>query len=265
MILADRNRQIGEALESPLGRGRVSLEQGQIERHSFDALRPHRGSPLPPSRGFPPDLVVTPRSTDDVIQIVAVARRFTASLIPWGGGTGLMGGAVAADGGDGGIGRARILVDFKRMNKVIRVDATDQSARAQSGATLGSVNRALRRRRLLLGHDPWTRDYATVGGAISTNGLGYYGGRYGTMGDQVLGLQAVLADGTVVDTTPVPDPSTGLDLKRLFIGTEGSLGLITEATIRCHPAPATEVVLVYSFSNFAGPRSRPPSRCAGSI
>ena len=162
-----------------------------------------------------------------------------------------MGGAVASDGG-GGSGRARILVDFKRMNKVMRVDATDQSVRAQSGATLGSVNRALRRRRLFLGHDPWTRDYATVGGAVSTNGLGYYGGRYGTMGDQVLGLQAVLADGTVVDTTPVWTASTGLDLKRLFIGTEGSLGLITEATIRCHAAPEAEVVLAYLVLELRG-------------
>src|SRR5437660_1983819 len=102
----------------------------------------------------------------------------------------------------------------------------------------------------MLGHDPWTRDYATVGGTISTNGMGYYGGNYGSMGDQVLGLRAVLADGSVLETPAVPSSSTGLDLRRLLIGTEGTIGLITEATLRCYPIPELERILAFTFQSF---------------
>ncbi len=236
-----QRKKIGGALRTILGKEGISNIQSTVERHSFDALRPHRGFPLPP-HGFPPDFVAVPRSTSEVIEIVRVAKRYSIPLIPWGGGTGLMGGAVAAAGG--------ILVDFRKMNKILDINRIDHTARVQPGALLGRVNKELQSKGLFLGHDPWTREYATVAGAISTNGMGYYGGKYGSMGDQVLGLKVVLADGTVIKTTTVPNSSTGVDLKRLFIGTEGSFGLITEATIRCFPKPRAERVFAYSFKNF---------------
>jgi FAD/FMN-containing dehydrogenase len=177
------------------------------------------------------------------VELVGVAAEFSVPLVPWGGGTGLMGGAIAVAGG--------IVVDFRKMRSVLKIgDTTDQAVTVQSGAPLGSVNRALKPRGLMLGHDPWTRDYATVGGTISTNGMGYYGGKYGSMGDQVLGLKAVLADGSVVETAAVPNSATGMDLRRLLIGTEGTIGLITEATLRCFPIPEVEKILAYTFRSF---------------
>jgi FAD/FMN-containing dehydrogenase len=228
-------------LMDKLGPRCVSYAKSQIESHSFDALRFHRGYPLP-EKGFPPDLVVTPRNQKQLIALLEVARRFKAPLIPRGAGTGIMGGAVALSGG--------IIIDFQKMSRILRVNKMDETVVLQPGAVIGQVNKVLRRSRLFLGHDPWTRDYATVGGAISTNGMGYYGGKYGGMGDQVLGLKALLADGTMIQTSAVPNSSTGFDLKRLLIGTEGTFGLIVEATLRCFPIPESETVIGFSFPSF---------------
>jgi FAD/FMN-containing dehydrogenase len=238
---SDAKKRLGSALVAELGRKAVSRQPSVVQRHSFDALRPYRGFLLPES-GFPPDFVVTPASSEDVMRVMKIARKFDCPIIPWGAGTGLMGGAIAVRGG--------IVLDFRRMNRILGSSVDDLSVRVQPGATLSRVNMSLRKKGLFLGHDPWTRDYATVGGAISTNGLGYYGGKYGSMGDQVLGLQVVLSDGKVMETAATPTSSTLFDIKRLFIGTEGSMGIITEATLRCFPIPEKESVFAYSFHDF---------------
>jgi len=121
----------------------------------------------------------------------------------------------------------------------------------QPGLVLSRLEEALRAEGLTLGHDPWTVGVATVGGTISTNGLGYRGGQYGSMGEQVLGLEVVLPDGQVLRTRAVPKSSTGPDLTQLFIGAEGVLGLITEATLQVFPAPEAHALLAFAFSTFA--------------
>src|SRR5207245_882530 len=111
--------------------------------------------------------------------------------------------------------------------------------------------RRLRKRGLTLGHDPWSRPRATLGGAIGTNGIGYAGYLRGTMGDQILGFEVVLADGTVVRTRPAVRSTTGLDLKRLFIGTEGTLGIVTSATLRVFPIPEREEIHAFAIRDFS--------------
>ncbi|MGD9895403.1 MAG: FAD-binding oxidoreductase, partial [Dehalococcoidia bacterium] len=104
---------------------------------------------------------------------------------------------------------------------------------------------------LVCGHDPWTVPIATVGGAISTHGLGYLGARYGSIGDQVLALEVVLADGTVIRTRPAERTSTGPQLRRLWVGAEGTLGVITEATLRVFPIPEARRLRALAFPSFA--------------
>jgi alkyldihydroxyacetonephosphate synthase len=113
------------------------------------------------------------------------------------------------------------------------------------------LEQALGAHGLTLGHDPWTLGIATVGGAMSTNGLGYRGGQYGSMGDQVLGLEVVLPDGRLLRTRAVPKSSTGPDLRQLFIGAEGVFGLITEATLQLFPAPEARALLAFTFPTFS--------------
>src|SRR5439155_20523651 len=115
-----------------------------------------------------------------------------------------------------------IVLDMRRMRRVRSIDPAARTATVEAGIVLEALDRRLRKRRLILGHDPWSRPRATVGGAIGTNGIGYGGYLRGTMGDQVLGLEAVLADGTVVQTRPGARTTTGFDLNRSFIGEEGA-------------------------------------------
>src|SRR2546429_4010867 len=143
------------------------------------------------------------------------------------------------------------VLDRRTMRRIRSIDAASSTATVEAGIVLEAVDRRLRRRGLTLGHDPWSRPRATVGGAIGTNGIGYAGYLRGTMGDQVLGLEAVLADGTVIRTRPAARSTTGLDLKRLFIGTEGTVGIVTAATLRVFPVPATEVIRAFRLRDFS--------------
>ena len=102
----------------------------------------------------------------------------------------------------------------------------------------------------ILGHDPWTVPVATVGGAISTNSVGYRAGAYGSMGEQVLGLEAVLPNGEILHTRAVPKSSAGIDLNALLIGGEGCFGIITKATIRIFPKPESRVLRAVLFESF---------------
>ncbi|HTD27700.1 MAG TPA: FAD-binding oxidoreductase, partial [Candidatus Elarobacter sp.] len=103
---------------------------------------------------------------------------------------------------------------------------------------------------LMLGHDPWTVGVATVGGALATNGLGYLGARAGSFGAQVRALEGVLADGTIVRTRSSPARSTGFDLARLLVGTEGTLGIITEATLAVLPVPEERLIHAWRLPSF---------------
>src|SRR6266702_6032567 len=133
-----------------------------------------------------------------------------------------------------------LVIDFRRLRRIRRIDTISCTVTAEAGIVLDELDRRLRKRRLSLGHDPWSRPRATLGGAIGTNGIGYAGYLRGTMGDQVLGLESVLADGTILRSRPAVRSTTGLDLKRLFIGTEGTLGIVTSSTLRVFPIPERE-------------------------
>jgi alkyldihydroxyacetonephosphate synthase len=228
-------------LSTRLDPKRVLVGDRIPERYRLDALRPHRGGRMEEA-GEAPAAVVFPVSTAEVSASVAVAGGVGCSIVAWGGGTGLMGGARPT--------RDSVVIDLRRMRRVRAIDAPSRTATAEAGIVLEDLDRALRRRKMSLGHDPWSRPRATLDGAIATNGLGYAGYVRGSMGDQVLGLVAVLADGTVLRTRAAARSTTGLDLKRLFIGTEGTLGLVTAATIRAFPLPDREDLRAFRVPDF---------------
>ena len=153
-----------------------------------------------------------------------------------------MGGAVPVQGG--------IVLHLGKLNRVIDVNTTDRTVLAESGVILGDLEDALEPHGLMLGHDPWSVPIATVGGAISTNGVGYRAAAYGPMGDQVLALEVVLPDGRVLTTRSVPKYSSGPDLNRLFIGTEGAFGIITKAWLRVFRTPETRSFAAVGFDSF---------------
>jgi alkyldihydroxyacetonephosphate synthase len=186
--------------------------------------------------------VVLPASTREVQKVVLLANEEMVPIIPYGGGSGLMGGAISLQPG--------IVLDLRRMDRVLEIDKEAQTARVQAGIVLESLEKGLNEKGLFLGHDPWTLPVATVGGAISTNSMGYSGGKYGSMGDQLLGLEVVLPRGEILRTRSVPKSSTGISLKHLFIGGEGCFGIVTEATLRVFPLPEIFSLQAFRFPSF---------------
>jgi alkyldihydroxyacetonephosphate synthase len=143
-----------------------------------------------------------------------------------------------------------VVLDLRQLQE-IRIRPADRMADVGAGVTLAMLNQAAASHGLMCAHDPWTVAVATVGGTISTNSLGYLGGKYGSMGAQVLGLEAVLPSGSVVRTRAVEKTSTGPALQPLLIGTEGCFGVITRATLRLVPLPPARLLQAWRFATFA--------------
>ena len=221
---------------------RVSIDPSLLDELSWDALSKGRLHPQRHPELHTPLCVVKPQSTDEVRRVVEFANGEKISLVPFGGGSGLMGGALSI--------RPSMVIDLRGMNRILDIDTRARSARAQAGVVLESLDKSLHETGFILGHDPWTVPVATVGGAISTNSVGYRAGIYGSMGEQVLGVEAVLPTGELVRTRAVAKHSAGLDLNALFIGAEGCFGIITEATIRIFPKPEARVFSGYIFTSF---------------
>jgi FAD/FMN-containing dehydrogenase len=233
---------IVKKLSAALDPARVTIEPAVLDELSWDALSEGRMHPRHRTTVQSPVCVVRPESTGEVRAVVQLANRERIPLVPFGGGSGLMGGALSIV--------PCVAVDLRRMNRVIEVDRVSRSARVQAGIVLETLEQTLTAAGLILGHDPWTVPVATIGGAISTNSMGYRGGIYGSMGEQVLALEAVLPDGEVLRTRAVSKHSAGLQLNALLIGGEGCFGIITEATIRVFPKPAARRFLGYLFASF---------------
>lgn len=230
-----------ETLKHIVGPEDVILDESSLEAYSLDALG-RWGNEQP---GLSPPRVyaaVRPSSTDEVAQIIKLAYEERIPLVPYGGGTGVMGAVTPIQGG--------IAVDLKKMNRVVEVDTQDRAATVEAGIVLGDLDMALNQKGLMLGHDPYSVPIATVGGAISTNGVGYRAARYGSMGDQVLGLEVVLPNGEVLQTRAVPKTSAGPSLHSLFVGAEGVFGIITQATLRVFRLPESRLFKTIAFPDF---------------
>ncbi|MCZ6890911.1 MAG: FAD-binding oxidoreductase, partial [Chloroflexi bacterium] len=231
-------------LRQALGESAVHTDPHTRELHSADALNPARAYHNPPSSAWKhPAVVVEPRSTEEVVYTVRLARRYRTPIVPFGGGTGVMGGTVSEQPGV-------VVVDLKSMNKIRSLSAEDRVVWAEAGIVLRDLDEALNAEGLLLGHDPWSVPIATLGGAISTNGVGYRATKYGSMGAQVLGLEVVLPTGEVLTTRAVPKYASGPNLNHLFIGAEGTLGIITAAAVRVHRTPEERRFATVSFADF---------------
>ena len=225
-----------------LGRGAVSYDDADIRRYGGDALGVHRAYHAVSRLNERASAVVWPESVEDISKTLEHATRCSVPVVPYGGGTGVMGAATSVD--------SAIVLNMQRMNRIIEVDAESRTGTFQAGTVLEDAHRALIEGGLRLGHDPWSRPIATIGGAISTNGVGYTASGHGAMGDQVLGLCVVLGDGEIVETRAVPEALFGSSLNHIFIGTEGNFGVIAEATIEAFPVPVARVMLCFDFPEF---------------
>ena len=208
---------------------RVTTAQAAREHHSHDE------SSHPPAL---PDLVCFPQSTEEVSRIVQVSAQYALPMVPFGAGTSLEGHVHAVRGG--------ISIDMRHMNRILRVSVEDMDATLEAGVSRVQLAKALENTGLTFFIDPGAD--ATLGGMASTRASGTTAVRYGTMRENVLGLTVVLADGRVIRTgTRARKSSAGYDLTRLFVGAEGTLGVITEVTLRLHGLPEAMGVATCAF------------------
>ncbi|GGD58114.1 FAD-binding oxidoreductase [Caballeronia grimmiae] len=217
-----------ESLEAHFG-DRVSTSEAVREHHGRDE------SPFDPQL---PDAVVFARSTEEVQAIVRLCAQYDVPIIPYGNGSSLEGHLLAVQGG--------VSIDLSEMNKVISINPEDLTATVEPGISRKQLNEALKDTGLFFPIDPGAD--ASIGGMSATRASGTNAVRYGSMRENVLALTVVLADGRVVRTgTRARKSSAGYDLTRLFVGSEGTLGVITEITVRLYPQPEAISAAVCAF------------------
>ena len=218
------------ALKTVLG-DRLSTSKHDLEHHG-------RSESHFPST--PPDAVAWPTNTDEVCQIVKICAEHQIPLIGWGAGTSLEGHTLATQGG--------VVVNFAMMNRVLQINTEDMDVIVQPGITRKQLDHELRETGMFFPVDPGAD--ATLGGMASTRASGTTTVRYGTTADNIRALQVVLADGRMIRTgSRARKSASGYDLTRLFIGAEGTLGLITELTLKLSGRPEATAAAICAFDN----------------
>ncbi len=210
-------------LQEIVGEGAWSTDPSELEPYLTDWRGQISGRAL---------IRVSPRTTEEVSQVVMACGAFRAGIVAQGGNTGLCAGATPDDTG------RQVLLSLQRLNRVRKVDAIDYSIEVEAGCLLASVQDAARRAGRYFPLSLGAEGSCQIGGNLATNAGGINVIRYGTARAQVLGLEVVLADGSVLSTLrSLRKDTAGYDLKQLFIGSEGTLGIITAATLRLYPEP----------------------------
>lgn len=220
-----------KALQSVLPADRIQTTPEDLAVYSYDGTW---------SLGKP-DAVVSPYTTEEVAAAVKVASRLGIPIVPRGGGTGLAGGTVPSKGG--------LVINLTRMNRILEIDTANMTATVQPGVVTNILQAEVEKQGLFYPPDPQSLRQCTLGGNIATAAGGPRCLKYGTTRDYVLGLQVVLADGRITRTGgKMIKVQTGYNLTQLFTGSEGTLGIITEATLRLIPRPPHRGTVMSIFS-----------------
>jgi len=225
-------------LRAALPEGRVVTDPDIVEAYSRD----HAEAVAPPGRAR---CLVSARDAGEVSATMRWASQHSVPVVPRGGGTGLAGGAAAVDG--------CVILSLARMNAIRELDPADEMAVAEAGVLNADLDRAAAAHGLMYAPDPSSYEISTIGGNLATNAGGLRCVKYGVTREAVLGLEVVLADGRVLRTgRRTVKGVAGYDLTSLFVGSEGTLGVITSATLRLRPRPAeSPATLAASFPSFA--------------
>jgi len=176
-----------------------------------------------------PCAVISPKNHEEIQGILKYTNEYMVHITPFGGGSGVLGGAIPTEGS--------AILNLQRMNKFISLDETSLIAEFEGGIIGANLERELNHRGYSLGNIPQSLYCSTLGGWISTRAVGQFSTKYGKIEDMVLGMEVVLPDGGFLDIRPVPRRSVGPSLKDLFLGGEGTLGIVTKAVLSVHPLP----------------------------
>jgi alkyldihydroxyacetonephosphate synthase len=235
-----------------LARLRAVLRDEQVSLDSFVRLQHTYGKSFPDlfrvRSGLirrAPDVVLLPDSHEQVESLVQLAQELDFCLVPFGGGTNIVGG-INPEVGDS---RPIMTLSLRQMNRLISIDAESRTATIQAGALGPELESALALHGHSLGHFPDSFEYSTLGGWLATRSAGMQSDAYGKIEDMVVSIKIVTPSGTII-TKAVPASSAGPDLNRIMVGSEGIFGIITEATMRIHKVPAIKDYRGYLFRSF---------------
>ncbi len=218
-----------QTLQSIVGAERISTTQADLEMHARDQ------SAFPASL---PEVVVWPQTTAEVSAILRHANKTSLSVTAWGAGTSIEGNPIPLKGG--------IVLNFQQMDKIIKIHQYDFQVTVQPGVLYKDMNKELAKYGLFFAPDPGAN--ASIGGMIANNAAGIRTVKYGATKDNVLAMEVALADGKIVRTgSRSVKQSSGYDLTRLFVGSEGTLGIVTEATLKLAPLPEHFSAVVVAF------------------
>jgi len=224
------NHNVVKELVEALGSERVFRSKEDLVCYSYDAT----------SFSYLPDLVVSAINTKEISKIMKIASKYEVPVIPRGGGTNLCGGTIPVQGG--------IVLDLARMDKIIEIDTENLVAVCEPGVITAEFHKEVEKTGLFYPPDPQSMAMSTMGGNVATNAGGPRCFKYGVTRDYLLGLEVVLADGRIIRTGGKPIKNvSGYDLTRLFTGSEGTLGVITEITVRLIPLPEAKRTALVIF------------------
>jgi len=221
-----------------LGEGRVFTDPDELVKRTVDTWPLRLVQRVVGAAPVLPRLVLRPRSTAEVSRALAYLSERRIPVVPFGGGSGVTGGAIPpAD---------AVVLDVGAMNQILALDAENMTVTVQPGVLLGDLEAWVDERGFITGHYPQSIDVAQVGGLVATFSAGQFSTKYGNIEDMVAGLEAVLPSGEVVRIQYVPRRAVGPDLRQLWIGSEGAFGVITEVTLKLFPKPAERWMQAYA-------------------
>ena len=189
------------------------------------------------------DFIVHPASAEEVSKILKVANNYRIPVTTWGGGSGSQGGALPVFGG--------IILDTKRMDKIYHIDEKSMTVEVGTGIIHQTLEWELEQKGLSTMHDPASSRCATVGGFIAHRGTGVLSTKYGKIEDMIVNMEVVLPTGEIINTLPVPKTACGPDLNQIFIGSEGTLGIVTKVTLTIHRIPEARKFRAFIFKDLA--------------
>ena len=216
-------------LEDVVERENVSTTEAERATYSVDYFWISRMWEDHGAEGPMADVIVRPGSSEEVSRILKIANYYKLPVHTWGGGSGSQGGALPMAGG--------ILLDMKRMNHLISIDENAHSITAEAGMIFQQLEWYANERGYSCMHIPSCLTCGTIGGALGHRGVGILSSRYGKIDDMCMSMEVVLPNGDIMNTLPVPKHAAGPDLNQIFIGSEGTLGVITKATFRLFEQP----------------------------
>jgi alkyldihydroxyacetonephosphate synthase len=231
------------ALAAAVGADAVTTAPEELDAYTADTYWPALAAAAAGTPLARPEIVVRPRTEEDVAAVVATANAERTPLVAWGGGSGTQGGALPTHGG--------IVIDLRSLDGILEIDETSMTVTTQAGVNGKRLEAELNARGLMLPHYPASVEWATVGGYIAARGSGVLSTRYGKIEDLVLSLSVATPATGLISTVSVPRHAVGPELTQLFVGSEGTFGVITRATLQLAPLPAERRFAAVAFPSIS--------------